>query len=119
MFQAPEHENTPEHTPRRKRRATDDDSDTDENGEEREEEYIGCLRSALAGYSSRRYYNIAVGSSSRYARCQRSSYAYRLIPDHIKAAALKFFELYRDAYTSGIKEVCFLTFPAFLSLILT
>ena len=94
MFQAPEHENTPEHTPRRKRRATDDDSNTDEYSEEREEEYIRCLRSALAGYSSRRYYNIAVGSSSRYARCQRSSHVYKPIPDHIKAVALKFFKLY-------------------------
>jgi hypothetical protein len=105
--------------PRRKRRATDDDSNTDEHSVERDEEYIRYLRSALAGYSSRRCYNIAVGSSSRYARCQRSSHTYRPIPDHMKAAALKFFELHRDARASSTKDVYFLTFPAFLSLILT
>ena len=105
--------------PRRKRRAADDDSDTDEHGVERDEECVGCLRSALAGCSSGRCYDVAVGSSSRCARCQRSSHACRPIPDYVKAAALKFFELHRDARASGTKDVCFLTFLAFLSLILT
>jgi len=82
---------------------------------------VGMLfwRSGLAGCSDGRCYDVAVGSSSRCARCQRSSHAYRPIPDHVKAAALKFFELHRDARASGTKEVCFLIFPAFLSLILT
>ena len=97
----------PKPTPRRKRRAANNNSKTDEHGEERKDECIRCLCSTLAGCSDGRCYNVAVGSSSYCARCQRSSYAYRPIPDHIKAAALKFFELHWDAHASNIKEVYF------------
>ena len=80
---------------------------------------MACLRSALAGRSDGRCYDIAVGRSSRCERCHRQSYACRPIPEHVLLTARKFFEVYWDERTSGTKEVCSLMFPGFLSLILT
>jgi hypothetical protein len=80
---------------------------------------LACLRSALAGRSDGRCYDITVGRSSRCERCHRQSHAYRPIPEHVLLTAQKFLEVYWDERTSSIKEVYSLMFPGFLSLILT
>jgi hypothetical protein len=97
----------------------EDDSESDVHGEERSSVCLACLRSALAGRSDGRCYDIAVGRSSRCERCHKQSHACRPIPEHVLLAARKFFQVYWDERASGMKEVCSLMFPCFLSLILT
>jgi hypothetical protein len=69
----------------------EDDSKSNVYGEERSSICLAYLRSALARRFNRRYYDIAVGRSSRCKRCHKQSHAYYPIPEHVLLAARKFF----------------------------
>jgi hypothetical protein len=70
-------------------------------GTERDELCLGCLESALSGHCDGRCHNAPTGTSTRCARCKKSSHAFKSIPNQVKDAAFKFLEVYRSEQTSS------------------